>query len=81
LLKETSEDKSNLKNFDVTFFFMLKSLLFYILFFFFDIVTIIIQIILSIFKLVIAFYLLWLIVDLFILKVFSLKESNKFNRK
>lgn len=81
LLKETNEDKTNLKNFDITFFFMLKSLLFYILFFFFDIVIIIIQIILSIFKLLIAFYLLWLIVDLFILKVFSLKESNRLIRK
>ena len=58
----------------------MKSFLSYILFFFFDILTIIIQIILSIFKLLIAFYLLWLIVDLFILKVLCLKESNRLKR-
>ena len=80
LLKSSDEDRSNIKNFDVTFIFLMKSFLSYILFFFFDILTIIIQIILSIFKLLIAFYLLWLIVDLFILKVLCLKESNRLKR-
>ena len=81
LLKDTGEDVVNIKNIEVTFITMLKSLFFYILFFFFDITMIIIQIILSVFKLLIAFYLLWLIVDLFILKVLCLKESNKLKRR
>lgn len=58
ILKDSVEDKVNLYNYDLSFIIMFKSLLFYILFFFCDIVIILIQIIFSIFKLVIAFYLL-----------------------
>jgi len=75
ILKEDSFSILNFKNTSSSFLIILKSFIFYFLFFFFDIVVIIIQIILSIFKLLIAFYLLWLIVDLFILKVLCLKES------
>ena len=78
LLKNSSDDKSTINNFDISFTVMLKSFFFYLLYFFFDITIIIIQIILSVFKLLIAFYLFWLIVDLFILKVLCLKESNRF---
>lgn len=58
IFKDSVEDKVNLYNYDLSFIIMFKSLLFYILFFFCDIVIILIQIIFSIFKLVIAFYLL-----------------------
>ena len=81
ILKDSVEDKVNLYNYDLSFIIMFKSLLFYILFFFCDIVIILIQIIFSIFKLVIAFYLLWLIVDLFILKVLFFKESSRLRKK
>jgi hypothetical protein len=58
LLKDNGDGFGEVKNNDVTFIILLKSVFFYILFFFFDILTIIIQIIFSIFKLLIAFYLL-----------------------
>jgi hypothetical protein len=81
LLKEGENTFSNIKNYDTSFLIFLKSFFSYILFLYLDISIIIVQIIFSIFKLLIAFYLLWLVVDLFILKVFCLKESNKFTNK
>ena len=80
LFKENYESNETSKNFDISFFFLIKSFFWYIIVFFFDISIIIIQIILSVFKLIIAFYLIWLIVDLFILKVLCLKESNKLRK-
>jgi len=58
LLNTTSENKLNVSNLDLNMIILFKSMLFYILFFFSDIIIIIIQIIFSIFKLLIAFYLL-----------------------
>lgn len=51
-----------------------------LIFYFLDISFIIFQILLSFVKLFIAFFLLWLIVDLFVLKAFALSESSYFNK-
>ncbi len=80
LLKDDFFNILSFKNTNLSFIIFFKSFLFYILFFFSDILIIITQIILSVFKLLIAFYLLWLIVDLFILKVLNLKESLKLKK-
>jgi hypothetical protein len=45
-------------------------------FIFLDLVFFILQTLIGLFKLFIAFFLLWLIIDLFILKAFALSESR-----
>jgi hypothetical protein len=51
-----------------------------IIFYFLDVSFIILQILLSFVKLFIAFFLLWLIIDLFVLKAFALSESSYFSK-
>lgn len=53
----------------------LKVTFWLLVYFFIDVAFIIFQILLSFAKLFIAFFLLWLIVDLFILKALALAES------
>lgn len=54
----------------------LKLLLFGVLFVLSDVALFLLQVLIGLFKLFIAFFLLWLIVDLFILKAFALSESR-----
>ena len=79
IFEENNYNDNLSNNFDISYSIIMQSYIYYLLFFFSDIVIILIQIMLSIFKLLIAFYLLLLIVDIFIMKVLAHSESLKFS--
>ena len=76
ILLDISSEIPNTDTIQFNTILLFKTSLFFMMFTFNEIVILLIQISFSLFKLSIAFYLLWLIVDLFILKVLCLKESN-----